>query len=149
MPTKIDGKLNLTRVLFDIYLPEQLIDIDLYDANRTRFAYIHTERGAGTNVPNNNRPMPAFWSRLKVIDGSLMLTGIQKKDNGTKMVSKAHLTDMMAKRARGSKTPGPVQVETIQILIHSPGKSDTIWSAGRFSNPHSVTYLPVTTSDSL
>ena len=79
--TKIDGKLNLTRVLFDIYPPKQLREIWLKDGNRTEFAYINTERGATTNMRNSNRPMPAFWSRLKVIDGSLMLTGIQKKDN--------------------------------------------------------------------
>ena len=107
--TKIDGKLNLTRVLFDIYPPKKLKEIWLKDANRTEFAYINTERGATTDMKNNNRPMPAFWSRLKVIDGSLMLTGIQKKDNGIKMISKAELTDMTTKRA------------AIHILVHFPG----------------------------
>ena len=119
--TKIDGKLNLTRVLFDIYPPEQLIEISLYDANRTKFAYIHNDLGGTTKVANSNRPMPAFWSRLKVISGSLMLTGIQKKDNGTKIISKAQLTDIMTKRARRSKMSGPPLVKTIQILVHSPG----------------------------
>ena len=58
---------------------------------------------------NNNRPMPSFWSRLKVIDRSLMLTGIQKKDNGIKMICRAELTDMTTKRA------------TIHILVHFAG----------------------------
>ena len=109
MPTKVNGKLNLTRVLFDIYPPKQLRGIWLRDENRTEFAYINTEDGATTNMRDSNRPMPAFWSRLKVIDGSLMLTGIQKKDNGIKMISRADLTDYSTKGA------------TIQIVVHSPG----------------------------
>ena len=110
VPTKIDGKLNLTRVLFDIYPPKQLKEIRLKDENRTEFAYINTEDGATTNMTeNSNRPMPAFWSRLKVIDGSLMLTGIQKKDNGIKMISRADFTDLSPKGA------------TIQILVYPPG----------------------------
>ena len=120
MSTWLDGRLNLTRVLFDIYPPEQLVVIELFDANGTRFAYIDTERGTTANMGNNKRPMPAFWSRLKVIDGSLMLTGIQKKDNGTKIISKAHLTDVSSKRARSSNTMS-VQVTTMQILVYTPG----------------------------
>ena len=121
METKIDGKLNLTRVLFDIYPPKQLKEIWLKDANRTEFAYINTKRGATTDMRNNNRPMPAFWSRLKVIDGSLMLTGIQRKDNGIKMTSKAELTDMTTKKA------------TIQILVNSPGSCYLICGIFDFS----------------
>ena len=109
MPTKVNGKLNLTRVLFDIYPPKQLRGIWLRDENRTKFAYINTEDGATTNMRDSNRPMPAFWSRLKVIDRSLMLTGIQKKDNGIKMISRADFTDLPPKGA------------TIQILVFSSG----------------------------
>ena len=110
----------MTRVLFDIYPPEQLVEIKLFDADGTSFAYIDTEKGTTANMGNNKRPMPAFWSRLKVIDGFLMLTGIQKTDNGTKIISKAHLTDVSSKRARSSNKQS-VQVTTIQILVYTPG----------------------------
>lgn len=74
----LDANINLTRVFLDIYPREEIVDIELYDTNGTKFAYYDPDRGATVNMSGvHDRPMPVFWNQLKVTDGSLLLTTIQ------------------------------------------------------------------------
>ncbi|XP_068743397.1 uncharacterized protein [Montipora capricornis] len=118
--TWLQANLNLSEVFLGQYPPEQLKEIQLFDANGTNIAYLHTVNGASLKVTDNSRLMPAYWNRLKITSGSLIFSGIIKADNGTTIRSKAFLNGPTMRTSIGS-----VVVKTIRIFVFNstaPGK---------------------------
>lgn len=110
--TWLQANLNLSEVFLGQYPPEQLKEIQLFDANGTNIAYLHTVTGASLKVTDNSRLMPAYWNRLKITSGSLIFSGIIKADNGTTIRSKAFLNGPTMRTSIGS-----VVVKTIRIFV--------------------------------
>ena len=102
MRTWKDANLNLTRVVYNIYPLEQVAEIEFFDSNGTKFAYINPKQGATINVTDVHRLMPDFWKRLTVTDGSrsLMLTSVKMKDDDLEIRAKVHLTALGSKMKR-------------------------------------------------
>ncbi|XP_068746192.1 uncharacterized protein [Montipora capricornis] len=118
--TWLQANLNLSEVFLGQYPPKQLKEIQLFDANGTNIAYLHTVNGASLKVIDNSRLMPAYWNRLKITSGSLIFSGIIKADNGTTIRSKAFLNGPTMGTSIGS-----VVVKTIRIFVFNstaPGK---------------------------
>ncbi|XP_068712125.1 uncharacterized protein [Montipora foliosa] len=106
------ANLNLSEIFLGQYPPGQLKEIQLFDATGTNIAYLHTVNGASLEVTDDSRLMPAYWNRLKIISGFLILSGIIKADNGTSIQSKAFLNGPTMKTSMGS-----VSVKTIRIFV--------------------------------
>ncbi|KAK2559976.1 hypothetical protein P5673_017559 [Acropora cervicornis] len=84
VPTVMGAKLNVTEILLGMYKSEHLVEVALFE-NGTKFAYMNTAKGAA--VTGNNHPVAGFGNRLKVTDGSLIITHIMATDNGPCSVS--------------------------------------------------------------
>jgi len=112
--------LNLTKALLMNEIQcAHVVEIEWYDGNGNEFAYCNScQRCSKTNNTRGNHPVPAFWNRVKIISGSLLVT-IQDRDNRSKITIKIH-----------SKTPikdvEKPSAYTIEIFVHatrgSPGK---------------------------
>ena len=112
------AKLNVTEILLGMYKSEQLVEVELFE-NGTKFAYMNTAMGAA--VTGNNHPVAGFRNRLKVTDGSLIITQIMATDNGTEIQSKARLKrESQSSLARRSNL-GYLRVDVIRILVNSRG----------------------------
>ncbi|XP_067048533.1 uncharacterized protein [Acropora muricata] len=118
VPTVMGAKLNVTQILLGMYKSEQLVEVELFE-NGTKFAYMNTAKGAA--VTGNNHPVAGFRNRLKVTDGSLIITQIMATDNGTEIQSKARLKrESQSSLARRSNL-GYLRVDIIRILVNSRG----------------------------
>ena len=71
---------NFTGVLQNILPWQQVEDIELYDTNKTRLAYCHT-RNCIKEPTGSSDAVPVFWNRLRVRNGSLLLTRIKECDD--------------------------------------------------------------------
>lgn len=113
--------LNLTKtLLMNEIRCAHVVEIGWYDGNGTEFAYCNScQRCLKTNNSRGNHPVPAFWNRVKILSGSLLVTAIQDRDNKSKIMIKIH-----------SKTPikdvEKASAHTIEIFVYvsrgSPGK---------------------------
>ncbi len=108
---------NLTRALRKMLPWKQVADIEMYNTNKTRFAYCNT--GGCSKVNDSRYSVPIFWNRLQVNDGSLLLTGIEENDNGLEIKVTVHLNASpdetnVKKAVRGMQT---VRVYTLKILV--------------------------------
>ncbi|XP_078371308.1 uncharacterized protein LOC144654950 [Oculina patagonica] len=75
--------LNLTRILLSMLSCERVVDIEWYSINGSKFAYCKScQSCTKTNSTDGNHLVPAFWNRLQVTGGSLLLTGIQENNDG-------------------------------------------------------------------
>ena len=83
---------NLTRVLRNILPWQEVVDIDLYDTNKTRLAYCRT-RNCTKEAIGSSDAIPVFWNRLRVKNGSLLLTRIKKLDDELQIRARVHLND--------------------------------------------------------
>ena len=118
VPTVMGAKLNVTEILLGMYKSEHLVEVALFE-NGTKFAYMNTAKGAA--VTGNNHPVAGFGNRLKVTDGSLIITHIMATDNGTEIQSKARLKrESQSSLARRSNL-GYLRVDIIRILVNSRG----------------------------
>ena len=82
------------------YPLEQVVDIELFDSKGTKFAHLNNELRATIDVKDTHRSMPDFLNWLKVTDGSLILTGIQMKDNGLEIRAEWQLTPLNSRSRR-------------------------------------------------
>lgn len=117
-----DANSNLTNLMHNMFPWERVIEIELFDTNGTKFAYLNPGLGATVNVTDVHRQMPYFWKRLTVTaDGSLILNRFQMRDNRLEMRAKAHLTSlkrkMTPKRARRSSMES-ISVKTVRFLVN-------------------------------
>lgn len=104
--TKPNYLFNLTKLLFSIYPVEQVVEINLYDINRTtKLAHQSKKQGATIVNKDIHHPLiPEFAKRLKIISGALMLlTTIE--DNATEMIAEAHLYNSDEKPERAQSEP--------------------------------------------
>ena len=110
--------MNLSEIALGIYPGEKILDEIYFLANGTKFALIHRSRGATLLMANEtSRPVPAFWHRLVIVHGSLVITEITTADNGTTITTKALL-----KRKR--KRFGVLSTKTVRVFVvgSAPGK---------------------------
>lgn len=92
--------LNLTSILLNL-LPckHGVVDIDLLDVNKRKFAYCSTcQTCTQTNNSDYNHPLPLFWNRLRVTRGALMLTAIQDSDDRSEFRVHVQMTEESAGR---------------------------------------------------
>ena len=69
---------------------KDFVEVYLLDTSRTRFAQIHSDKGASLRNESHS-PMIAFWNRLKIERGSLIFLEINATDNGTTIILQALL----------------------------------------------------------
>ena len=117
-----DANSNLTNLMHNMFPWERVTEIELFDTNGTKFAYLNPVQGAAINVTDVHHQMPYFWKRLTVTaDGSLILNRFQMRDNRLEMRAKAHLTSlkrkMTPKRARRSSMES-ISVKTVRFLVN-------------------------------
>ena len=109
---------NLTRALRDMLPWKQVVDIEIYNMNKTKVAYCNTK--GCIKVNNSGYSAPVFWSRLQVEQDSLLLTGIVESDHELELKVIVHLnpddTQVKSKRAAGIQT---VRVYILKILVVS------------------------------
>ena len=130
--SSIDANLNLTNVVYNIFSSERVLEIEFFDANGTKFAYLNTVKGANLNlVTDVHLPMPKFWNRLTVTGGSLILTGIQSKDNGLEIRAEAQLIPLHSRSRRSNMES--VRVKTIRILVNDANTPQGSFHLGCFS----------------
>ena len=100
--------LNLTKISLEYSLPCErpgdIEDIEWYSIDGgsdggSKFALCTSYQKCHIK---EEHPVPPFWNRLRVITGSLFLTGIQSDDNklkiGLKIFSKSCKTNMVEER---------------------------------------------------
>lgn len=93
---------------------EHVVDVEMYNTNKTQFAYCNPDGCAKVNDSRNS----VFWNRLRIKQGSLLLTGIEESDDGLEFRVTVHLnsddTKVKSKRAVGMQT---VRVYVMKILV--------------------------------
>ena len=67
-------------------------DIELYDTMSTKQKFAYCEGTTRCTLVKPIDSPPRFWSRLKQKYDSILLTGIQRDDEGLEMRVKLHLT---------------------------------------------------------
>ena len=97
-----------------------VVEIEWYDGNGNEFAYCNScQRCSKTNNSRGSHPVPAFWNRVKIISGSLLVTAIQDRDNKSKIVIKIHSRTSIKDVEKAS-------AHTMEIFVYasrgSPGK---------------------------
>lgn len=81
--------LDLTKVLQSIAPCERVADAEWYSINGSKFAYCNSCQYCKKIYEVNQEQV--FWNRLQVSRGSLLLTGIQKNDDGRTIKVKFHM----------------------------------------------------------
>lgn len=124
--TKPNYLFNLTKLLFSIYPVEQVVEINLYDINRTtKLAHQSKKQGATIVNKDIHHPLiPEFAKRLKIISGALMLlTTIE--DNATEMIAEANLYNSDEKPERAQSEPKmEIRLEKrIRIFVNAANES--------------------------
>jgi len=121
-----DANFNLTNLMHNMFPLERVIEIELFDTNGTKFAYLNPGLGATVNVTDVHRQMPYFWKRLTVTaDGSLILNRLQMRDNRLEIRAIAHLTSLKRKmnpKRAGRSSMESISAKTIRFLVND-GKS--------------------------
>ena len=111
--TRMGGKANLTKFLRDKLPCDQVIDLRFTDANSNEIAYCNTKQCTKTVNKNGNDPSLNWTNRFDETGGALVLTDIQKADNGREIRVKAHSAP------HSGSGVGKVHLETIWILVNT------------------------------
>lgn len=90
------SNVNFTRVLWNILPWQQVVDIEFYATNKSKFAYCHTSNCTKERIDSSD-VVPVFWNRLRVKHGSLLLTRIKQSDDELEIRVKVHLNDDSAR----------------------------------------------------
>ena len=97
--TQIGADVNLTSHLADVVPRTQVQDVELYDSimgKKRKFAFCTST--INCTLEKIQSP-PVFCNRLKQQDSSILLTGIQKDDEGFEIEVKIHFKQGRAPRS--------------------------------------------------
>ena len=113
--TWIAGKANLTKFLSDKLPWDQVIDMKFTDANANKIAHCNTKQCTITVNKNGNDPFINWTKRFDVKGGALVLTDIQKADDGREI----------RVEVQSGSALGKVHIEKIWILVNTSSGNHT------------------------
>ena len=117
--TKEGADVNLTDHLINMVRPwKQVQDLDIKIGRREKLAYCSGTRGNCT-LTAKNHSRSGFRDRLKLKDGSILLTGIHPGDDGLKMEIDVHWRGG-GRRRRRSVGGKRVRRFTLKIRLRAP-----------------------------
>lgn len=125
--TQIAADVNLTKVMRNMLPWEQVVDVEMYNANGYKFGYCNTQIGCRKSTDGNHL-VPVLWNRLQLKRDSLLLTGIKKSDDRLEIRVKVHLSSSSDDtKVKSTKAIGgimeTVRMYTLRILVGNNSES--------------------------